>query len=106
MSTEFDELSDALVAVVLEPEPGKRQVALDKWKAAAIPALQAALPEAVERFLSRVTAAVGTDDGWAARESRWRDSVFQLVLDIRLREVGRWETDTADSRWYVTLDPR
>ena len=105
MSTEIDELGHSLMVAVLEPEPDKRRDAIDLWRATAIPALQDALPGEVDKYLTRMTEGTWTYEGWNARESKWRDTVFQLVLEVRLQGVGRWEMDTADSKWYVPLDP-
>ena len=105
MSTEIYELGNSLMAAVLEPEPDRRRDAIDLWKASAIPTLQDAIPGAVDDYLARLTEGTWTYEGWAARESKWRDTVFNLILDVRLQGIGRWETDTADSKWYVPFDP-
>ena len=103
MEFEFAKLGEDLMTSLLEPDAGKRRTAIQTWKDSAIPVLQAELPKEIDKYLEWVTDGTWTEEGWNARQPKWRRTVFHLVMDIKLAQRGIREIPVAEVK--APLEP-
>lgn len=93
MATVMGNIGNDFYSAFHEPDAARRRDALQAWVKSATPGIQAAVESELTAFVEWVCEGRWTEDGWKRGEEKLRriQNDYPLVMDIRLRKLGRGE---------------
>ena len=98
MATDFVQLGDALVATMVEPDPVKRELAVEAWLDSAVPVLQAGLRERLREYIHE-TVNKGVSKTKAQRY------FVRLTMQFNLERAGKREKLQVPRSVFATNQP-